>query len=51
MTERFPEAKMTEDGQFQTISIAPGEGKIPENILHADDWDIMAFPMKHPAFP
>ena len=28
ITERFPEAKMTEEGQFQTISIAPGEGKI-----------------------
>ena len=43
---------MTDPVQTQSdpiqISFAPGEGKIPENILQTDDWDSMAFPMKHP---
>ena len=52
MTERFPEAVMTEpfptSSESNQISFAPGEGKIPENILQTDDWDSLAFPMKHP---
>ena len=52
MTERFPEAVMTEplaySSESNQISFAPGEGKIPENILQTDNWDSLAFPMKHP---
>ncbi len=29
--------------------IAPGEGKIPINLLRDDDWDINAFPQLHPS--
>ena len=31
-------------GPENSIIVAPGEGKIPQNILHDDDWDIKAFP-------
>jgi hypothetical protein len=50
MVDKFPEAAVS-DGHVQEkglLSIAPGEGKIPENILMTDNWDIDAFPMKHP---
>ena len=30
------------------IAFAPGEGKIPENILTSENWDALAFPLKHP---
>ena len=30
------------------LSFAPGEGKLPENILTSENWDALAFPMKHP---
>ena len=30
------------------LSFAPGEGKVPENILTSENWDALAFPMKHP---
>ena len=30
------------------ILFAPGEGKVPESFLNSDNWDIKAFPMKHP---
>ena len=52
MTERFPEAVMKESppqsAEASRFAFAPGEGKIPENILDTDDWDSLAFPMKHP---
>ena len=32
----------------QHLSFAPGEGKLPENILSSEHWDALAFPMKHP---
>ena len=44
LTEKFPEA-FNDDPQ---LSVAPGEGKIPENILTSENWDAQAFPMKHP---
>ena len=28
--------------------IAPGEGKIPENVLFSEHWDALAFPILHP---
>ena len=27
-----------------SVIVAPGEGKVPKNILFDDDWDIKAFP-------
>ena len=50
MVDKFPEAA-ADDGQRnngESISFAPGEGKLPENILMTENWDIDAFPMKHP---
>ena len=51
LVDKFPEAAITEEStniESKEISIAPGEGKIPENILNSNNWDIKAFPMKHP---
>ena len=49
-TPRFPEAFHQEKRSDKNCSIAfaPGEGKIPENILMTKDWDKDAFPIKHP---
>ena len=47
LVDKYPEAAVTEDGCNQ-VSFAPGEGKVPENILNSKNWDIQAFPMKHP---
>jgi hypothetical protein len=46
LTENYPEAAETEN--CHRYSFAPGEGKIPENVLMTKDWDILAFPMKNP---
>ena len=35
-------------GEFGSIKIAPGEGKIPTNLLREDDFDVRAFPRHHP---
>ena len=32
----------------QELKFAPGEGKIPTNILSEEDWDINSFPNLHP---
>ena len=48
MVDKFPEAAVTENQGEKSISFAPGEGKIPENILMTDNWDIDAYPMKYP---
>ena len=47
LTEKFPEAfcKDKEDINMQ-YCVAPGEGKIPENILMCENWDALAFPMR-----
>ena len=45
LTEKFPEALSSEVAQ---LSLAPGEGCVPQNILTYDNWDALAFPMKHP---
>ena len=39
MSNMYPEM-----GPENSVIVAPGEGKIPQNILHDDDWDIKAFP-------
>ena len=46
LVDKFPEAAL-EANQVRNISFAPGEGKVPENILQTDNWDIDTFPMKH----
>ena len=50
MVDKFPEAAVndTHVKEAETLSFAPGEGKIPENILLTNNWDIDAFPMKYP---
>ena len=50
LVDKFPEAALPEQVGIDTnqISFAPGEGKIPENILTTKYWDRNAFPMKHP---
>ena len=50
LVDKYPEATITEDisPDSNQLSIAPGEGKKPENILMTKDWDRNAFPMKHP---
>ena len=35
------------DGK-NSIKIAPGEGKVPSNILREDHFDVKAFPKHHP---
>ena len=44
MTRRFPEAIPDND----MMAFAPGEGKVPTNILKEEDWDVKAFPNLHP---
>ena len=39
MSNMYPEM-----GTANSVIVAPGEGKVPQNILHDDDWDIKAFP-------
>ena len=41
MTNKYPEI---ETNEVENISLAPGEGKVPKDILTEDDWDIKAFP-------
>ena len=51
LSEKFPEAFHTENDHNNVgdrCSVAPGEGKIPQNILTTHNWDALAFPMKHP---
>ena len=61
MTENYPESNLvtnlskktlqhkTRDTSKVSCPIAPGEGKIPTNIMRESDWDIMAFPHLHPS--
>ena len=39
MSNMYPEA-----GPENSVIVAPGEGKVPKNILYDNDWDIKAFP-------
>ena len=39
MSNMYPEVD-----PINSIILAPGEGKIPKNVLFDDDWDIKAFP-------
>ena len=40
--------KPTQQLSQQHLSLAPGEGKLPENILSSEKWDALAFAMKYP---
>ena len=44
MVPRYPEAYTD-----QEFNVAPGEGKIPSNILKEEDWDIKSFPNLFPS--
>ena len=48
MVDNYPEAALPEVDSGNCISFARGEGKISENILSSENWDIDAFPIKHP---
>ena len=48
LTEKYPEAFCATKKEDHEFSVAPGQGKLPENILASENWDILAFPMKHP---
>ena len=41
MTNKYPETSVSCN---ETISVAPGEGKVPKDILSEEDWDLKAFP-------
>ena len=36
--------KQISTGENDSISVAPGEGKVPKDIMGEEDWDIKAFP-------
>ena len=41
MANKYPEISANET---DTVCVAPGEGKIPKDIMGEEDWDIKAFP-------
>ena len=47
MIPKFPET--VSEKVVESISFAPGEGKIPSNILKEEEWDIKSFPCLHPS--
>jgi len=47
LSDNYPEIHY-QDEISNDISVAPGEGKIPTNILQEKDWDIKSFPCLHP---
>ena len=46
-SNNYPEINYKEDTS-EEISVAPGEGKLPSNILEEKDWDLKSFPCLHP---
>ena len=46
-SHNYPEINYKEDTSKE-ISVAPGEGKLPSNILEEKDWDLKSFPCLHP---
>ena len=44
--ENLPQEDINE--KEECVSVAPGEGKIPTNILQEKDWDVKSFPGLHP---
>ena len=41
MSHKYPEIAINKN---DTVCVAPGEGKIPKDIMSEGDWDIKAFP-------
>ena len=39
MSNMYPEA-----APENSVIVAPGEGKVPKNVLYDENWDIKAFP-------
>ena len=48
MTNSFPEA-LCHTKSNGSVPVAPGEGRIPTNLMREKDWDIMAFPTWFPS--
>ena len=46
-SHNYPEINYKEDTS-EEVSVAPGEGKLPSNILEEKDWDLKSFPCLHP---
>ena len=46
MTNKYPEIESNENS---SISIAPGEGQIPKDVLADENWDVKGFPHLHNA--
>ena len=42
MSNKYPEISFNTDES--TVSVAPGEGKVPQDIMSEEDWDVKAFP-------
>ena len=42
-SDNYPEIRYNEESNGR-ISVAPGEGKCPTNILQENDWDLKSFP-------
>ena len=45
MTDKYPEISV--NNTESSVSLAPGEGQIPKDIMSDEDWDIKAFPHLH----
>ena len=45
MTDKYPEISV--ENTESSVSLAPGEGQIPKDIMSDEDWDIKAFPHLH----
>ena len=43
-SNNYPEINFKDNEDANQISIAPGEGKNPSNILQETDWDLKSFP-------
>ena len=47
LSNKYPEISSDCNNDIPIITVAPGEGKTPSNIMTEKDWDIKAFPHIH----
>jgi hypothetical protein len=49
--ENYPEIRVNNSNiaKENDLCIAPGEGKIPANLMRDDSWDVNAFPLLFPS--
>ena len=47
VNKKSVQVTVTGDGSKESIKIAPGEGKIPTNMMREDNMDVKAFPRHH----